>query len=445
MSVHTFEFATLFIIFMASPPIFFLLFSFFLSAAYGFLSRTSDLQNSIFLPVTKDSLTHQYVTKVHHGTRLVPTRLVVDLGGPFLWIDRSSPFISKSSSIRLIPSCSTECFKAKAASSDLRTQSCFSGKDDTPCDLLPRNGVVGAETKGEMVEDVIVFGSSDGSRVGQISTLENFLFSSAPRFLLQGLASGASGMLGLGRTQISLPAQMADVIGHSRRFTLCLSDSDGVVLFGDGSNESIFGSEISRSLTYTPFVTNTMGASGSGTGQSPDYLIGVKSIKIDGKRLSLDKLTVDERGAKLSTIVPYTTMESSIYATFIKSYMEAAVSSNMRKVDSVAPFELCFSSEGVSRTELGPAVPSIDFVLQSEMVKWRVHGRNSMVQMGDGVICLGILDSGLNPENPIVIGGFQMEENVLEFDLGTSMLGFRSLKRRSCSEFVPNSMVEFSR
>lgn len=47
-----------------------------------------------------------------------------------------------------------------------------------------------------------------------------------------------------------------------------------------------------------------------------------------------------------------------------------------------------------------------------------------MVDVGGGVRCLGIVDGGLNPVSPIIMGGLQLEGFVLDFDLGNSMLGF---------------------
>ena len=88
---------------------------------------------------------------------------------------------------------------------------------------------------------------------------------------------------------------------------------------------------------------------------------------------------------------------------------------------------------------VGPEVPAIDLVLQSKMVKWRIYGRNSMVQVSNEVMCLGFLDGGLNLKSSITLGGQQLEDVLLHFDLGTSMLGFSPsllLKQRSCSDFV---------
>ncbi|XVF28913.1 hypothetical protein REPUB_Repub15cG0073600 [Reevesia pubescens] len=290
---------------------------------------------------------------------------------------------------------------------------------------------------GELVEDIIAVNSVDSLEVGQITTVDHFLFSCAPTFHLQGLASGAKGMLGLGKASISLPSQLISSIGHPQKFILCLSSSNGVVLTGNG--HPIFGTKITRSLVYTPLIS-----------KQQDYFINVQSIKINGRRLVVDKSMLlgseeGRLGTKLSTIVPYTTMESSIYAIFSKAYVKAATIMNMTRVAAVAPFELCFNSIGVENSMLGPLVPEIDLILQSEMVKWRIRGMNSMVKVSKEVMCLGLVDGGLEQSSPIVIGGLQLEDNLLEFDLGSSMLGFSSLlllKETSCSTFLQDSMLK---
>lgn len=127
---------------------------------------------------------------------------------------------------------------------------------------------------------------------------------------------------------------------------------------------------------------------------SQDYSINVKSIKIGGNKLPLDVVGA----TKLRAIVPYTTTESSIYATFTEAYKSAAASRNMTKVVPVAPFGIRFSSRGVDESLL----PVIDLVLQSEMVKWRIHGSNSMVRVSQRVMCSGFLDGGPGLTNSIL-------------------------------------------
>ncbi|KAG5240950.1 hypothetical protein OIU77_011308 [Salix suchowensis] len=405
------------------------LYIFNLSPSYAQIS--SSPARSLVLPVTKDPATLQYLTTIYHGTSQEPIRVVIDLGCPSLWLYCSSGRLS--SSRRLVPSCSIQCPAARPSN----VSCAFSAsKFTTACGLSTVNSITRSATRGELVEDILAVQSVDGSKPGPVATADHFLFSCAPGFLLNRLAKGARGMLGLGKSRIALPAQLASKFGLQRKFAACLSSSEGLVLFGhEPGYDSIVGAETSRSLMYTPLVTSP-----DGSGGSQDYSINVRSIKINGKRLSLGQKGIGG-GTQISTTVPYTTLESSIYRTFIEAYKEAATNNyfmNLTVVAPVAPFGLCFSSKEIpSSAWLGPMVPSIDLVLQSEMVRWRVHGRNAMVPVIDEVMCLGFLDGGFNSRSSIVIGGFQLEDNLLEFNLGSSMVGFSSLLTRqtSCSDY----------
>lgn len=53
---------------------------------------------------------------------------------------------------------------------------------------------------------------------------------------------------------------------------------------------------------------------------------------------------------------------------------------------------------------------------------------------GEGL--LRVVDGGVNPKSPIVIGGFQIENNLVEFDVKASKFSFSSsllLHNTSCS------------
>ena len=85
-------------------------------------------------------------------------------------------------------------------------------------------------------------------------------------------------------------------------------------------------------------------------------------------------------------------------------------------------------------------MPTIDLVLKGG-VQWRIHGANSMVKVAKNVLCLGFVDGGLEPgrdfTTSMVIGGHQLEDSLLEFDLVSSRLGFTSsllLHNSTCSQ-----------
>ncbi|KAL3505864.1 hypothetical protein ACH5RR_031246 [Cinchona calisaya] len=384
--------------------------------AISFAQKEPFLPNSVILPVTKDLSRFQYVTQIYIGDQpQAPTKLVIDLSGSFSWMD--SAFTSLSSASQHPINCfSLQCSMAKAATS------CTSG--NKTCTLQPENPITRIVTRGDLTEDIISVSVTDGIETGSLASISHFLFSSAPELLLKGLSNGVKGVLGLGNTRISLPSQVANTFGFQRKFSLCLSSSNGVLFSGQSPYMSLPHSEISKSLIQTPFVFRD-------GNKLKGYYISVKSIKINGKKMVINEssLLVNQEGVggtKISTMVPYSTMESTLYHTFIEAYIKAAIALNMTMVSPVAPFGVCFSSEGVDTKRVGPNVPIIDLVLQSEMVKWRILGRNSMVQVSDKVMCLGFLDGGLNSKASFLIGGYQLEDNFLEFNLETSMLGFSS-------------------
>lgn len=364
----------------------------FLSALIISKSQISDSFNGLVFPVIKDLPTGQYVAQIHLGDSSEPVKLVVDLAGSILWFDCSSRHGSSSRS--LISGSSSGCLKAKVGNERVLSSSSSSRGDyqNADCELLVRNGAVGITARGELFSDVMSFGS-----VTSPGTVD-LLFACTPPWLLRGLASGAQGVMGLGRAQISLPSQLAAETNERRRLTVYLSPSNGVV--STSSVEEVFGVAASRSLVYTPLLT----------GSSGTYVINVKSIRVNGNKLSID----GPLAAEISTVVPYTMLESSIYAVFVEAYAKAATKATL--VAPVAPFGLCFTSE--------VDFPAVDLALQSEMVRWRIQGKNLMVDVGCGVRCLGIVDGGSSRVSPIVMGGLQLEGFILDFDLGNSMMGF---------------------
>ncbi|GAY49159.1 hypothetical protein CUMW_117130 [Citrus unshiu] len=71
-------------------------------------------------------------------------------------------------------------------------------------------------------------------------------------------------------------------------------------------------------------------------------------------------------------------------------------------------------------------------------VKWTIIGANSMVQARSGVTCLAFVNGGVRPRSSIIIGSHQLQDNLVQFALAGSRLGFSSsllFRRTSCSNF----------
>ncbi|KAK9067637.1 hypothetical protein SSX86_011748 [Deinandra increscens subsp. villosa] len=426
-------------------------FKLLISSVFLLITTLSSAQPSfrpaaLVVPVRKDAATGQYVTRINQRTPSVPENLVVDLGGRFLWVDCDNNYVS--STYQPARCRSAQCSLARADGCGDCFGSPGPGCNNNTCGVSPDNPITRTATGGELASDLVQVRSTDGSNPGRPVNVSRFLFSCAPTFLLQGLASGVSGMAGLGRTRIGLPTQLAVAFSFDRKFAICLSsstNSDGVIFFGDGPYNFLPNIDVSRSLMTTRLFINPVSTASASTQGEPsaEYFIGVSSIRVNNKSISLNTslLSIDNEGnsgTKISTVNPYTVLETSIYNSLTAAYITEAAARNITRVASVAPFDVCFSTTNVLSTRVGPSVPSIELVLQNESVVWMITGSNSMVQVNDNVLCLGIVNGGSNPRTSIVIGGYQLENNLLQFNLATSTLGFSSTllgRQTTCANF----------
>nr|VDD52985.1 unnamed protein product [Brassica oleracea] len=136
-------------------------------------------------------------------------------------------------------------------------------------------------------------------------------------------------------------------------------------------------------------------------------------------------------GTKISNIIPYTLLETSIYKALAKAFVGKA-----QKRKAIYPFTDCFSYKSFGgKSLLEKEVPVISLVLGGG-AKWDIYGPNSLVKVKKTVLCLAFVDAGDGPRIPIEIGGYQMEDNLVEFDLDASKFSFSSSLLRhntSCS------------
>ncbi|OMO74294.1 Peptidase A1 [Corchorus olitorius] len=418
-----------------------LLFFFFVSPSI----QASFRPKALVLPVKKDASTLQYVTQIKQRTPLVPLKLTLDLGGEYLWVDCDNGYVS--STYKPARCNSAQCNLARSKSCG----ECFDGPkpgcNNNTCSLLPANTVTRTGTIGELAQDVVSVQSTNGKNPGKSVSVPKFLFTCGSTSLLEGLANGVKGMAGLGRTKISMSSQFPAAFSFRRKFAICLSsssNSNGVIFFGDGPYTFLPRDfDISQSLIYTPLILNPVSTSPaffSGE-KSADYFIGVKGITINGNAVKLNTtlLSINKEGiggTKISTVTPYTVMETSIYRAVVNAFVKEI--SKIPRVPAVAPFTACWNSQSLGSTRVGPGVPQIDLVLQNKNVFWRIFGANSIVQVNDKVSCLGFVDGGLNPTTSIVIGGHQIEDNLLQIDLAASKIGFSSsllFRQTTCANF----------
>ncbi|KAL3813270.1 hypothetical protein ACJIZ3_014538 [Penstemon smallii] len=278
-----------------------------------------------------------------------------------------------------------------------------------------------------------------------------FPFQYSDPILRRGLASSSQGVISLGRIRTSLQAQLASSFKIREKFALCVPSSghEGNLIIGNVAyNKPI--EAISKSLISTPLIRNPVSSYGNDIigNLTLTYFINVKSIRVNNKSVSFNNslLSIDEStgdgGTCLRTVRSYTSLHRSIYIALVDEFVNAAASQGIKRVASVAPFGACFDAKTIaSEKTVGPRVPIIDLVMNGKNVFWRFYGSNSMVRVSKNVICLAFVEGSPNltgPTTSIVVGGYQMENYLLEFDLTSSKLRFSPsllLSGTSCSQF----------
>ncbi|KAG5587080.1 hypothetical protein H5410_047514 [Solanum commersonii] len=397
----------------------------------------SSSSSGVLSSITKDHETLLYTLSLYLNSPPQLTNLLLDLSASYSWIDCSNSFTHRSISCNS-PLCSVIGSRTCAK--------CFHSPnhDDcstSPCVLSPLNPVTHKSSTGKAIVESIALPVTDGRNPGQLRGFSEFFLSCSKKSLLKGLTKGVAGLAGLGRSRFSLTTQVSTSFSSTHTFALCLSGSPsapGVAFFGSaGPYYFLPEIDLSKTLRYTPLIPNPVHS---------DYFINLTSIKVNGVTVQLNQniSAVDQQGfggTKLSTITPYTTLQSNIYSAFTETFVNESAKLNLTVTNPVEPFKVCYNADEVLDTKVGPTVPTVDLVMDNDDVFWRIFGSNSMVRIVRNdvdVWCLGFLDGGIKTETSIIIGGHQMENNLLQFDLEQEKLGFSSsvlAYSTSCSNF----------
>ncbi|KAK4425720.1 putative aspartic proteinase GIP2 [Sesamum alatum] len=393
------------------------------------LFSAAHVQSGLVLPIRKDAKTSQFYTTIQMGSNRAKINAVIDLGAQFLWFACND---YTSTTYAPIACGSSKCDMAR-------------GMGCVGCNLPPRpgctNDTCGSPAYNPFQDALVAEGFAEDTLYSQKqAAVPQYLFSCMDSGFLEGLATGATGLLGLARTEISFHKQVAGKLNLLDKFSLCLPSSSGLGKLSVGQSAK---SGISKTLKSTPLIINPVSTAPiySENDPSDEYFIDVKSIKVDGEALSVKDsyFSIDKNGVggtKISTIQNYTALHNSIYKPFTRAFVKAASDMKIKRVSAVPPFRACFSSESIPRTSAGPSAPAIDLVLPGNDVYWRINGANSLVDVDQKTTCLAFVDGGSNPRTSIVIGAHQLEENFLEFDLVSSQLKFSSsllVQNKSCS------------
>ncbi|KAK1371947.1 Extracellular dermal glycoprotein [Heracleum sosnowskyi] len=405
---------------------------------------------AFLFPIGKDTKTLQYYTALDISSQRNDVRLVLDLGGQHIWFNCDAKELSTFKPL----SC-----RSKQCKEYERLRCMFCGDPDPAdnvgcfkdsCVVDFRNPFSKRDMSRGLGDDALFVDSTNGLSVGlSYKFPKPFPFSCVSANLLEGLYSEAKGMAGLMNTTTSLHAQLSTQFKIPHKFALCLPSTSDYVpghMFIGGRPYTFppYYKDIGRELITAKLVSypvNTRRVFNVGD-PFDEYFIDVKSISVDHKLVSFNAslLSIDEEGyggTTLSTVTPYTQLEASIYEGLVSAFTKAAAFRKMKRVSSVAPFGACYNAKSIAKSQTGPVVPYIDINLAGGKQHWRFYGANSMVSVNKDVLCLAFVDRASNPRTSVVIGGHQMENYLIEFDLVTPKVGISTsllFRNTTCSQ-----------
>ncbi|ESQ41920.1 hypothetical protein EUTSA_v10013760mg [Eutrema salsugineum] len=377
-----------------------------------FAAVTLKLKAQYLLPINKHQPTKQFYTTLNIGSSpKSPINLVLDLETNLSWLNCRK--IKSLSTYRRV-GCNTSLCNS-LPNGHCQENTCYNSQPN-PLNRIPLIARLG--------QDRASFTTTDGNK----TSVRNFTFLCAGQKDLRGFSPPAAGVLGLSPGALSFPKQVTSAFNVIPKFALCLPSSStgpGHLYVGTGP---YFNDRLSNiPMTFTPFTIT----------ESGKYLISVKAIYVDGFGLSLDRELLVP-GAKLSTVVPYTTLQSDVYTALAKSFTLKAEAMGLYKVSTVAPFKDCFDVGATERERKGPNVPVIEIGLPGRIreVRWSFHGANTVVRVLETVVCLAFIDGGKRPNDLMVIGTHQLQDYLVELDFSRTVLAFSDsllLHNTSCS------------
>ncbi|KAF7032944.1 hypothetical protein CFC21_044074 [Triticum aestivum] len=356
--------------------------------------------------VRRDAATSLYSIPVNSGRPLV-----LDLSGPIVWStcdDCASHDTLEYNDINCMrahrfhpPNCQHNGYGMPDAHNPYRCK----------CTAHPHNPVSGDTASGDMTRVVLSANATDGRNpLGPVSFTA--VTSCAPDSLLAGLPAGAVGVAGLARSGLAFPAQVARTQGVANSFALCLGNGerDGVAIwpiFGGGPLFAANGRSITDMLRGdTPLRKH---------GEYPGYYVSAsRGVFVDGAKVPLDTYAPLTIG--FSTTTPYALVRRDVYRPLIDAFDQAmerdgAITAGARLSSPAgSPFELCYNSSRLSLTRFGYFVPTVGFGLEGG-TGWAVL-RGDKAGYGGGAALA------------VVLGGLQMEENLVVFNEEKQTMAF---------------------
>ncbi|XP_021762089.1 aspartyl protease family protein At5g10770-like [Chenopodium quinoa] len=357
-------------------------------------------QKAVGLPAKSGSTigSGNFIVTIGLGTPKKDLSLIFDTGSDFTWTQcepckrscykQKDPVFnpSESSTYSNITCTSTLCSEVRSATS------AKPGCAGSTCVYGIQYGD-SSFSVGFLAKDTLTLGSS-------YDTIPNFYFGCGENN--QGLFGGSAGLIGLGRNQLSVMSQCATKYGQV--FSYCLpskASSTGHLTFGKGGTSS-------KSITYTPLLSGSAGAS--------FYFIDLQGMSVGGQKLSIQPTVFTQGGVLIDSGTVITRLPPDAYTALQTAFNKAM--SKYPKAPALSILDTCFDLSKYTTV----TVPKIGL---------QFGGKAEIVLPAAGIfyvkdlsqVCLAFAGNG-DASDVGILGNVQQLTFDIVYDVAGSKLGF---------------------
>ncbi|XP_004241344.1 probable aspartyl protease At4g16563 [Solanum lycopersicum] len=400
------------------------------------LARANYIKKSQDSPVSTTPLYPQsyggYSITLSFGTPPQKIPFIMDTGSSFVWFPCTTRYLCTNCSVSSATSQSIPTFIPKSSSS-ARVVGCLNPKCGWIHSNNPKSRCQDCESptncKQVCPPYIILYGSGSTGGLALVDTLD-LSNKKVPNFLV-GCSLFSSkqpaGIAGLGRGLASLPNQLG-----VKKFSYCLvshkfddtGKSSNLVLDFNASGEKTAG------LSYTPLLKNPVVSEKNAL--SVYYYVSLRKITVGGKKVKIPYkyLTPDSNGNGGSIVdsgTTFTFMNRGVFEPVLDAFVKQVKGiPRSESIEIITGLKPCFN---ISRQET-VSLPELKFHFKGG-AEMTLPIANYFSFAGEiDVICLTMVtDSAFGPElstgPSIILGNFQMQNYLVEFDLKNEKFGFK--------------------
>lgn len=345
--------------------------------------------------------TLNYIVTVNLGGQNMT--MIVDTGSDLTWVqcqpcklcyNQRQPLFnpSKAPSYQPLPCNSPSCNSLQFSTGN----SGICGINPPTCNYDISYGD-GSYSRGELGRDLLLLGKT-------APLISDFVFGCGRNN--KGLFGGVSGLMGLGRNELSLVSQTSNIFGGTFSYCLPLTQADASGSLILGGDSSVYKN--STPITYTRLLPNPQ--------LSTFYFLNLTGISLGG--VALNAQAFGKGGILIDSGTVITRLPPSIYnalkAEFLKQF------SGYPQVPGFSILDTCFNLSAYDEVN----IPKLTMQFEGEgALNVDVQGMFYFVKTDASQVCLGL--ASLSYEDEIgIIGNYQQRNTRVVYDTLESKLGF---------------------